>query len=216
MVNPDLVAYIKQVLEKGYKKEQIEDHLVKHGHTKEDVKEAFSALDYQELGNLQKEIPPKKKTHPQVLYIILGVVFVGLLLVGIFFLSQKLDFSLSNNCQDISLTLYELQEQPVLCVYDDNSKIQMIVENNGIENIGKLDIVVKGSRKTVKDSLDNLNILSKENAVEQGDHLFTRVVEYGSENGEVKSVEIIPYSLYEGKYAKCTDKKIIATEINTC
>ena len=203
MVNPQLIEYIKSIREKGHKDEDIKNHLIKHGYSQEMVNDAFTKLS--------PAVHKEKKPFPKkIIFIILGIIILAGIGYGIyyFFQAQPLYFS-SSVCKDLSISVYELNNEPVLCVFPDNTKVQMILENNGAITVNSATVLLKGENSNVEDVMDNLNLVP-------GD-VFTRVIDFDPNTvGRVNEVIITPAVVKNDKKMVCNDKKLSFTEIKTC
>ena len=203
MVNPQLIEYIKSIREKGHKDEDIKDHLIKHGYSQDMVNDAFTKLS--------PAIHKEKKPFPKkIIFIILGIIVLAGISYGVVTLlqAQPLYFS-SSVCKDLSISVYELNNEPVLCVFPDNTKVQMILENNGAITVNSASVLLKGENSNVEDVMDNLNLVP-------GD-VFTRVIDFDPNTvGRVNEVIITPAVVKNDKKMVCNDKKLSFTEIKTC
>lgn len=202
MVNQQLIDYIKSVREKGHSDEDIKDHLTKHGYSQDLVDDAFKELS--PVVSKEKKPFPKK-----IIFILFGIIVLAGVGYGLYYVlqGQPLYFS-SAVCKDLSIKIYELNNEPVLCVFPDNTKIQMILENNGQTTINSATVLIKGQNSNVEDVMDDLNLVA-------GD-VFTRVIDVDpNEVGNVKEIIITP-AVVNNKKMFCNDKKLVFKDINTC
>ncbi len=103
-------------------------------------------------------------------------------------------------CNDISLELYEHNDQQILCKVPNRDRIQMIFKNNGNEVIDNVDFFVIGESTVV----DNLNL-----DLEPG-QIFTRVIDY-EDIGDIEEVILTPVM---EDATRC--RSISFKEINEC
>ena len=118
--------------------------------------------------------------------------------------------------EDISIDIFEGDGIPFLCTFPDNSKIQIMLENTGQENIKQLDIIVVGKKGSFYDTLENVNIKSKKLSVFEGDNLFMRVIEYNNAKGNIKEIKIIPYGYFNDELVKCKSQTKTYQDISLC
>ena len=203
MVNPQLLDYIKSVREKGHTDDSIKEHLIKHGYSQNIVNDAFKELS--PVVHKEKKPFPKK-----IIYLIVGIIFLAGLGYGVYYFLQVQPFYFSSSvCKDLSIKVYELKNVPVLCVFPDNTKVQMILENNGLTTINSATVLIKGQNSNVEDVMDDLNLVA-------GD-VFTRVIDFDpSEVGTVNKVVITPAVVKNNKKMVCNDNKLTFTEIKSC
>lgn len=203
MVNQQLIDYIKSVREKGHFDENIKDNLIKHGYSQEMVNDAFTKLS--------PAVHKEKKPFPKkIIFIILGIIILVGLGYGISsFLQPQLLYFSSSVCKNLSIKVYELNNEPILCVFPDNTKVQMILENNGLITINSATVLIKGQNSNVEDVMDNLNLVP-------GD-VFTRVIDFDPNAvGTVNQVIITPAVVENDKKKVCNNEKLLFTEIKTC
>lgn len=223
MVENELFEYIKSLKEKGISDEVIKSHLLKHNYSNNIVDEAFKEQKPLEIkvnvenntsNQIQNTTQPltKKRSFPKLaLFLILLLLFLGGAIAIIYFFNIKIPFSDSDpeECNSVSIAIHKESEMPVICVFPDYSKIQLILENNGERVINKVEISLKGSKQTVTDELNNINLIPSD--------VFPRVISYNLETqGEVKQIAILPILMLENKEEKCYSKTIFFNKLSTC
>ena len=215
MVSKELLDYIKSVREKGFTDDAIRAHLIKFGYTDAMVAEAFNeAVIPAPSSPPMKPVSAastKKPLDKRLLLIPAAVIIIIVIGLFIFFIGNRLYFS-SVACSDVSVKIYELSDEPVICVYPDNSKAQMIIENDGKIAINGAEINLVGEKGTVTEKLENLDLPAP--PAEQ--NVFTRVVEYRPEYGTVKRIEVIPTIIKDNGLFACNAKKVTVESIKTC
>ena len=194
MVDTELLKYVKSVKNKGHSDKDIKEHLIKHGHSKDHVEELFKHPD------LKKKHAAKKLKLSPFLIIFLIIIVLG---SATFLLNSS-----SSDCEDVSITLHEINNEQVLCVFPDNSKIQTILKNNGVKVINSVNFIAKGSEGKVSHDLVNLNF--------PGGDISTHSLNYGSDNGQLKKITITPSVLINDKVKVCKTKKVSYENIKTC
>lgn len=202
MANKELIDYIKSVKEKGYADDAIKAHLAKYNYNKDIIEEAFLALADEKTAQPQKAKKPS--VFIKTLVIALLVLFCSIV---IFFM---LNYSNSSSvCEGTSVEIYKINDEPVICMYSDKTKIQMILLNNGLNELNGLEISINGEKGKFKDNIDSLNL--PENDV------FTRVIDYDYEKyGDIKEVNIIPLRYDSGIKKYCSSKKISVSLLSSC
>jgi hypothetical protein len=209
MVNQQLIDYIKSVRKSGHDDESIRTHLMSHGYAKEDLDEAFNSpeLSYDTQRVFIAQRPPaparptknvetnnasKKKILPLI---------VNLLILAAFIFSILLWQQQSSVCEDVKLSIHKINEEEVLCIYSDNSKIQTILKNEGKELIRHFDVTVKGKNGESTYRIENANL--------EPDKVSMHVIDIAMDN--VEEVTVIPFT-----EASCTKEQIKRTSIKTC
>ncbi len=202
MVNQQLIEYIKSVREKGFSDENIKKYLIKHGYSQAMVDDAFAKLS----PSAYKE---KKPFPKKIVFIIIGIIVFAGIGYGAYKLLkvQPLYFS-SAVCKNLSIKIYELRDEPVICAFPDNTKLQMILENNGAITINSATVLIKGQNNNMEDIIDNLNLVP-------GD-VFTRVINIDPNTiGRINEIVITP-AVVNKKKRFCNDKKLVFKDIKTC
>jgi hypothetical protein len=220
MVNKELIDYIKSVKEKGFTDEAIKSSLLQYNYSQDVIDEAFRELispAQPELRSVQpQKIALKEKNNksgfPIVLLVLLVILFLG---IGAFAVWKFVPFEMpalpfgSSACKNVSVDFYHIKGEPVVCVFPDNSKVQLILFNNGDIQLSKVDITVSGSKGNMYDIVENINLKSQD--------VFTRAFNYNySEAGDIKSVSLLPYVSSNGRIDACGSKKITYDKIATC
>jgi hypothetical protein len=220
MVNKELIDYIKSIKEKGYTDEAIKKTLLQYNYTQENIDEAFKELILPiqpELQGVQpQKIALKEKNKKPGFRVVLLVLFVILFLgIAAFAVWKFVPFEIpalpfgSSACKNASVDIYHIKGEPVVCVFPDNSKVQLILFNNGNIQLSKVDITVLGSKGKMYDIVENINLKSQD--------VFTRAFYYNySEAGDIKSVSLLPYVSSNGRTDACGSKKITYDKIATC
>ncbi len=222
MVNKELVDYIKSVKEKGFSDVVIKANLLKYNYTQEAIDEAFKELEQPKISlpplppqnpiveEKPKTFLPEKKKKSIVPLLIIAFLVI---LLAFLFLSQKnpldLTFGSSSKCENVTLEVHKLKGEPVVCAFPDNSKIQLIIANNGQIMISKAEIIVNGEKGKTVDKLENLNL--------EPNDVFTRTFNYDfGIAGEPKSITLTPFILSNGLQTACNDKKMTYDKIGKC
>jgi hypothetical protein len=151
MVNQQLIDYIKSVRSQGYKDNQIKEHLINHGYSKDLVEESFLLLKTKDFKPKPQKIKKLKKNNWLILLILPVLILIGI--IG-FFIFQSNRYI---GCEDVSVIVHQINDEDVLCVFPDNSKVMTIVKNNGEKTIQNLIFKIKGVGTTIK-KLENVNI----------------------------------------------------------
>jgi hypothetical protein len=223
MVNKELIDYIKSIKEKGYPDEAIKAHLLKFNYTQEAVDEAFREL--QQPQPLQPPIMPafapvtekpvvlteKTEKKRSILPIILIIVFAVVIISGAALALLIFAPGIVSNpiCESTAVDIYRIRDEPVVCIFSDNSKLQFIIVNSGTSIISKADVTVKGSKGNTLDTLDNLDLAPTV--------VFPRTLNYDYETkGDAKEITVIPYASDNGKSVACYNKKISYDTIGVC
>ena len=219
MVSKELLDYIKSVKEKGFQDDAVKAHLLKYNYSSEVIDQAFKELSFSapsETTNVaaqQKSKGIKKNNLKDILtYLLFFMIFVTIIGTLLYFFGGNLStfylYSSLEICEDVSIKVHEIYNEPVICVFPDNSKVQLILENNGKRIINKAEILVKGEKNTTTDNLNNFNLVSND--------VFTRVINYDYGNGgSISEITIIPIILRNSKERKCNAQKIIYKDIKT-
>ncbi len=197
MVDPRLLDYVKSVKEKGHSDNAIKEHLVKHGHHKDAVEELFKHPD---LNTKPKEEKSKPKTGLFLVILLIIIVLGGL--GAVFFLKPIV----SSECEEVSITLHQINNEDVLCVFPDNSKIQTILKNNGKKIINSVTLLAKGDKGKVQHNVENLILVEND--------IKTLVLDYNS--GNLKQITITPTILVNQEVIVCKDKVTSYENIKTC
>lgn len=191
MINKELIEYIRSLKNKGIEDEKIKEQLLKYNYSSELVKKCFD-----ELNKEYKKKEDKKKIS-FIPIIITSLLFFILVLIVIFFLIKANSLSYKQDCENVSIKIFETKGNEVICVFPDNSKIQLILENNGNKKIDKIDVF-----------LNNYNIETLDLNLIQ-DQVFTKVIE-NEKKEKINTIKIIPYS----NNKKC--KALIKDNIKNC
>ena len=219
MVNKELLDYLKSVIDQGYNREKIKQHLLNYNYPEDVIEAAFL-----ELGSLnQKQDVPKspvvvqdekvrkkdqdKKAKPiTIIIIILFILFAG----GAAYYFLFYDFS--SGCEDIFIEKFSNEGVSWICVYPDNSKLHFLLKNTGNSTINVFDFDLKGTKGSYSERLEGTEV--------DGGEIFTRSVDISSENrdyGDVNTITITPGYEKEGRVKMCRSKKLIYQEdINSC
>ena len=85
MVNPQLIDYVRDVRSKGYSDEQIKNHLISHGYSKDNIDEAFLLLSTNMQQNIEKreqkkEVVVKKTKKNNSILVIIDILAVKVFL----------------------------------------------------------------------------------------------------------------------------------------
>jgi hypothetical protein len=219
MVNKELTDYIKSVKEKGYPDEAIKKTLLQYNYTQDDIDEAFKELllPAQPISAPSPLVQPQKpvlaeKKKKSNFPVALLILFIILLLGGAVFAFWKFapSFSFGSSlCQNTSIDIYHIKGEPVVCIFPDNSKVQLIIFNSGNTEISRADITVSGSKGKAYDIIENLNLKSQD--------VFTRTFNYDySKTGDIQSITLIPYTSDNGNIVSCGSKKVTYDRIETC
>ena len=176
-MDQNLIDYIKSVKKKGFDDKKIKEHLSNYGYSKQDIDSAYKALGpiINELKPLQEEKP--KKSFP-LIPIFITIIIILLVIGGYFYIQKQ-----SQKCNNISVGIYHIKGEPVLCVYPNNAKLQMILENTGDEVIPAVEIEIKGERR-ITANLDNIFLMPG--------NIYTKTLEYSPDNGDITEISIIP------------------------
>ncbi|MBN2367568.1 hypothetical protein JXC34_01005, partial [Candidatus Woesearchaeota archaeon] len=200
-VPQELLDYINSLNKIGHREKDIKDHLVQHGYDNETIETAFAMLPVQKKP--EKQAHHSKINH--VFYFLIALTVIALVVYSLMYF--KFPSLGPDACDDVSVSIYEIESVPVLCVFPDNSKIQMIVQNTGSKTLYGVDITAKGSR-SVKADIDEFNLPPGE--------FFTKVFDYGADNGDLVEVSLVPSVFIDNNKHVCASKKITLTGIETC
>lgn len=209
MVNQQLIDYIKSVRKSGHDDESIRTHLMAHGYATEDLDEAFNypelSYDAQRVSIAQRPPEParpikrteatdhkKKKILPLIVNLLILSVFIFLILLW----QQQ-----SSVCEDVGISIHKIDNEEVLCVYNDNSKIQTILKNEGNTLIRHLDIIIKDGDEESTYRLEDINL--------EPEKVSMHVIDLNGKKAD--EITIIPFS-----DASCTKEQIKRTVVKTC
>jgi hypothetical protein len=213
MVNKELIDYIKSVKEKGYTDEAIKSSLLQYNYTQDSIDEAFKELILPAQPGFQvvqpQRVALKGKNKKSGFSVVLLVLFVILFLGAAAFALWNFVLFAAFACKDASIDIYHIKGEPVVCVFPDNSKVQLILFNNGNTQLSKVDITVSGSKGEMYDIVENINLNSQD--------VFTRAFNYNySGTGDIRSVSLLPYVSSNSRIDACGSKKITYDKIATC
>jgi hypothetical protein len=227
MISPQLIEYIRQVRAAGHLDETIKQHLISNGYTKETVDEAFNSpllwqgKPVQQQPNIQAAASQATSTRPAmtkargtskpILRIVLLLVLVATIGTGAFLLFKVLSATPTAQtgfCEGISVKVHELYDLPILCAFPDNSKLQVILKNDGAADLNYVEITAKSQRGETVQRLDKISI-------SPGD-VLTLVINVDATKGMVQEVTIVPGIRQDGGPAVCADKAILVQGIRTC
>jgi hypothetical protein len=168
--------------------------------------------------NLAEPSKEKKPLNKKTLFTILIPVSVLILLIGIFslfYFTGNLDLPLSfigvssPACNQISVGILKTDSEQLLCIYPDNSQVQLIIENNGNEIISSAQIKFIGEKSSYLNELNDVNL--------EPTYTLSRVLKYDFAGlGNLKQVSIYP-SIEKGSLLqKCYSKKMDYKDIKVC
>ena len=198
MVNNELIDYIKSVKKLGHGNNSIKEHLIKHGYGKNAIEEAFSHPEINKE-RIKHNIPKEKKSKPWLIVLILFFLFVATTVI-IFVYNPK-----PNVCNDVNLAIHELNNEQVLCVFPDYSKVQFILKNKGPMIVNSVDVNIKGRNGEITENLNvNMGI----------EGISTQVLDYGQD--EIKKFLVTPNIVVNQTQYICKSNQIIIDEVKTC
>ncbi|MEM2131285.1 MAG: hypothetical protein QXR96_02060 [Candidatus Woesearchaeota archaeon] len=196
MINTQLIDYIKNLKKKGISDDAIKNHLIKYNYSLDLINECFKEINTSEHNN------EKKKLSLNYILVFTLVVIILFFVLGFLALNKNNNLNLKSfkneNCKDVSLSFFKKNENEIVCVFPDNSKVQMIIENKGLKKIDSIDIFINNQK------IENLKINLEPN------NIFTKVVETKT-NNNVNELKIIP--IIENNI-QCDS--IIKKELNKC
>lgn len=195
-MSTELADYIKQVKKDGYKDEHIVHHLKKNGYSDEDINDAFKVLN---------------KKFDFVFILMTGIfallVVTVIAIIGINVFAGINQAKANSPCKTGGIEIYNIGTQPSLCISPD--KIMVMVRNNGTANITRIDYKVIGSKKTISETQDGLNLV-------KGD-VFPQVITYTKEiGGDFKSISITPHIAVGKKQKVCKEIALTISEAREC
>jgi hypothetical protein len=157
----------------------------------------------------------KNKKTTRIILISVIILFILLGTVFLLYFTGNLDMPLSiigvssPDCSQVAIKIYEANSEPVLCIYPDNSKVQLILENSGNEIISSAQITLIGEKSRSTDNSDNLNLKPTD--------VLTRVLKYEPSTSEnLKQMNILPIIEKNSIMQKCYSKKITYTQFKVC
>lgn len=185
MVNPELIDYIKSVRAQGYSDDAIKEHLGKHGYDQMTIDNAFARpeINTQIKSVIEKHKKEKKKKNVLKIIIPIVVIIIIVLVGGIIYLRLKA----KSECDNVVLDVHKINNNPVLCAFPDNTKIQTILVNDGSVLIKEAEILIKGSKGKVLENIENINLGPGE--------ISTHVIDFDNSNGEIQQVSNSLYKL---------------------
>jgi len=218
MVSKELLDYIKSVKEKGFQDDAVKAHLLKYNYSSEIIDQAFKELSFSARPETTNVVTPHKSKgikknilKDSLVYLLFFLIFMTIIGTLLYFFGGNLStfylYSSLEICEDVSIKVHEIYNEPVICVFPDNSKVQMILENNGTRIINKAEIILKGETGSKTDILESLNLKT--------DDVFTRVINT-DEIGNIEQVTITPLIIRDSKERKCNAQKISFKDIKTC
>jgi hypothetical protein len=182
MVNRELLDYVKSVKAKGYSDENIKAHLIEHGYSKEAAEEA--------LIEAVSETPKAAENHkPNFLLPLIGTFILIIVLAAYVLLTRGpiAPAAFVQDCPDASLSIYKINNEASLCVFPDQSRVQIILANDGDEAIQKSIIHLTGIRGTQSEELSYLNLLPGK--------IFPRTILYDSDKyGSLSKITVLRVS----------------------
>src|SRR3989344_4126900 len=140
----------------------------------------------------------------------LKYVVYAVILIAVLFFGYRAFVYLSSpkECKESSLSIHEISNEQVLCVFPDNSRLQMILKNDGRSVIEGAVLEISGEKGKAVRRIENLNL-------NPGD-IATSVVEYGKENGNIKKITITPLVEHDSGEFMCSIRKMSFSGVKTC
>lgn len=214
MINEQLIEYIKSLQKKGINDEKIKEHLLKYNYSKDLINEIFNEINNEKNSIINKDNKKsifKKNIINKIIIILIIIITIisGILLIKDLIIKNNnsaLNILSKENkeCNDVSIKFYELtntsnkEKNEFICVFSDNSNVQLILENNGEKKIKKIDVYFNNNKIETL----NINLMPEK--------IIPKIIENKNKE-EIKEIKIIPYIENE---IKC--RELIKKNINTC
>jgi len=193
----ELRKYVEDMLRQGHSHKKIKSHLIKNGY---------------DLATIEKVLGKPKNSVFFLLLIMFVIVATGISLylfnnnISVYIESPKLIEQNTSFCTGVSIKMYELNNKPVSCVYPDQSMLQIMFINNGEKIIRNVEIKITGETKEIVNRTEGVHLIPNIS-------LFTKMIKYSPEYGEIKEISITP-EILEDDYIKCDE--IIVSDLRTC